>query len=206
MIENQYFSNAERHLGNAERHLGNAERILALQNWHISNANQHLIIENQHLIINQYNFVHNLHRRVPSIISFTSLEFCLILLMTLGISSEIVVLKVGPISPPKKIMVPNGGPISGSQTCGPKSWSQIRVPNWGPKSGSQIGVPNGGVPNRGPKSGSKMGVQNQGPKPGFQIGVLNRGPQIVRGIVSALHIAMWCSILRKWNTKVWVPE
>jgi hypothetical protein len=40
-IENQYF-------GNAERHLGNAERIQALQNWHFSNANQHLIIENQY--------------------------------------------------------------------------------------------------------------------------------------------------------------
>jgi hypothetical protein len=49
---------------------------------------------------NQYNFVHNLHRRVPSIILF--IEFCLILLMTLGISSKIGVLKVGPISPPQK--------------------------------------------------------------------------------------------------------
>jgi hypothetical protein len=40
IIENQYFSNAE-------RHLGNAGRILARQNWHFSNANRHLIIENQ---------------------------------------------------------------------------------------------------------------------------------------------------------------
>jgi hypothetical protein len=45
IIENQYYSNAE-------RHLGNAERILALQNWHISNANQHLIIENQQYFSN----------------------------------------------------------------------------------------------------------------------------------------------------------
>jgi hypothetical protein len=41
MIENQYFSNAE-------RHLGCAGRILALQNWHFSNTNQHFIIENQY--------------------------------------------------------------------------------------------------------------------------------------------------------------
>jgi hypothetical protein len=41
IIENQYFSNAE-------RHVGNADRILALQNWLFSNANQHLIIENQY--------------------------------------------------------------------------------------------------------------------------------------------------------------
>jgi hypothetical protein len=40
IIENQYFSNAE-------RHLGNADRIIALQIWHFSNAYQHLIIENQ---------------------------------------------------------------------------------------------------------------------------------------------------------------
>jgi hypothetical protein len=43
IIENQYFSNAE-------RHLGNTDRILALHNWHFSNANQHLIIENQYFI------------------------------------------------------------------------------------------------------------------------------------------------------------
>jgi hypothetical protein len=41
IIENQYFSNAK-------RHLGNAERILALQIWHFCNANQHLIIENKY--------------------------------------------------------------------------------------------------------------------------------------------------------------
>jgi hypothetical protein len=119
-----------------------------------------------------------------SIISFISLEFCLICLMTLGISSKIGVLKVGPISPPKlRVRVPNRGPKWGCpklrsqikvQNRGPKwgcpkSRSQIRVPNWGFKSGSQIGVPNRGVPNRGPKSGSQMGVSqievpNQGPK------------------------------------------
>jgi hypothetical protein len=51
-------------------------------------------------------------------------------------------------------------------TCmGPKSGSQIGVPNRGPKSGSQIGVPNQ-VLNWGPKSGSQIKVPNQGPKSG----------------------------------------
>jgi hypothetical protein len=109
-----------------------------------------------------------------SIISFISLEFCLILLMTLG----------------SQIGVPNRGPKSGSQTGvpnqGPKSGSHIGVPNGGVpnrghKSGSQMGVPNGGVPNRGPNQGSKWGsqirVQNRGPKWGSQIRILNRGPK-----------------------------
>jgi hypothetical protein len=123
-----------------------------------------------------------------------SLEFCLILVMTLGISSKIGVLKVGPISkvpisPPQitlQIRVQNGGPMTHitpqinpqirDPNGGPISPPKLRVPNRGlispPKSGSQIGVLN-----RGPKSGSQIGVPNQGPKSGSQIGVPNRGPK-----------------------------
>jgi hypothetical protein len=49
IIQIQYFSNAE-------RHLGNVGRILALQNWHYSNANQHLLIENQYFKVTQNAF------------------------------------------------------------------------------------------------------------------------------------------------------
>jgi hypothetical protein len=117
-----------------------------------------------------------------SIISFISLEFCLILLMTLGISSIIGVRKVGHITPqirvpyhppnqgPKwryhitpQIRVPNGGTISP-----PKSGSQMEVPYHPPKSGSQIEVPyhppNGGPKWECPKKRSKIRVQNRGPK------------------------------------------
>jgi hypothetical protein len=85
----------------------------------------------------QYNFIHItrilfnfvMTSQGASIISFISLEFCLILLMTLG----------------SQIRVPNRGPKSGSQM----GVSKIEVQNQGQKSGSKIGVPNGG-----PKSGS----------------------------------------------------
>jgi hypothetical protein len=77
-----------------------------------------------------------------SIISFMSLEFCLILLMTLG----------------SQIGVPNGG----VQNRGQQSGSQIGVPNGGPKLGSKMWCP---------KSRSQIRVQNRGPKWGSQIGV-----------------------------------
>jgi hypothetical protein len=56
-----------------------------------------ILTELIHLVICRNGTDSVTYRRVPSIISFISLEFCLILLMTLGISSKIGVLKVGPI-------------------------------------------------------------------------------------------------------------
>jgi hypothetical protein len=65
-IENQYFSNAERHLGCRPHN-----HILALQNWHFSNANQHLIIEYQYFSIAERHLYNNLAKPFTTVCSFS---------------------------------------------------------------------------------------------------------------------------------------
>jgi hypothetical protein len=77
--------------------------------------------------------------------------------------------------------------------------SHIRVPNQGPKSGSQIRVPNWvpyHPPNRGPKSGLKIEVPNRGPKSGSKIGVPNGG------VISGTHITLCLEMSKCQNDKM----